>query len=144
MAYVLYKKVISLTYRDDHALMRGDAMTAKDVIGAASATYRKAVNKVAQALRIDPNHTRYPSEDFESISDLIDEKSRERAFQWYRRGLRRGFEEACDAIVEGKLELKGNTLYCPNKVVISVRMKFKDAPRVEHEFTFSADDLGFK
>lgn len=119
-------------------------MKAREVIGAASATYRKAVNKVAQAIRVDPNHTRYPSEDFESISDLIDEKSRERALQWYRRGLRRGFEEACDAIVEGKLELKGKTLYCPNEVVISVRVKFKDTSRSEMEFTFSADELGFK
>lgn len=119
-------------------------MKAKEVIGAASATYRKVVNKVAQALRVDPNHTRYPSEDLESITDLIDEKSKERALQWYRRGLRRGFEEACDAIAEGKLELKNGSLYCPNEVVISVRIKFKDTPRVEKEFVFSADELGFK
>ena len=119
-------------------------MKVKDIAGASSATYRKAVNKVAEVLRIDPNHTRYPSEDFEAISDVIDEKSRERALEWYRRGLRRGFEEACDAIVDGELEFKNKTLYCPSEVVISVRVKFRGIPRQEKEFTFSADDLGFK
>lgn len=119
-------------------------MEVKNTAGASSSTYRKVVNKVAKVLRVDPSHTRYPSEDFEVISDIIDEKSRERALAWYRRGLRRGFEEACDAIVDGSLELKNKTLYCPPEVVISVRIKFRGIPSKDKEFVFAADDFGFK
>lgn len=119
-------------------------MKAKEIISASSATYRKAVNRVAKVLRVEPDHTRYPSEDFEAIADLIDEKSKERALQWYRRGLRRGFEEACDAVVDGKLEFKDGTLYCPSEVVISVRVRFKDTARIEKEYLFTAEELGFK
>lgn len=64
----------------------------KDIVGASSATYRKVVKKIAEVLRIDPEHARHPSEDFETISDVIDDKSRDRAMEWYRRGLRSGFE----------------------------------------------------
>lgn len=111
---------------------------------AASATYRKAVNTIAAALRIDPQHTRYPSEDLDIHAELIDEKSKERALEWYRRGLKRGFINACDAILEGDIEMKGNTLYSPKKVSISVRVKFKGEKWKDEEFIFSSDDLGFK
>ena len=70
--------------------------------------------------------------------------SKERALQWYRRGLLRGFKEACDAVVEGKLEFKENTLYCPPKVVISVRIQFKGTSGMEEKkYTFTAEELGF-
>ena len=111
---------------------------------AASATYRKAVNTIAEALRIDPQHTRYPSEDLDIHAELIDEKSKERALEWYRRGLKRGFINACDAILEGDIELKGNTLIAPKKVFISVRIKFKGEKRKDEEFIFSSHDLGFE
>ena len=110
----------------------------------ASATYRKAVNKIADALRIDPQHTRYPSEDLDIHADQIDEKSKERALKMYRKGLRRGFINACDAILEGDLELKKNILYAPKKVTISVRIKFKGKKWKTEEFEFSSDELGFK
>jgi len=113
-------------------------------VASASATYRKAVNTIADALRIDPQHTRYPSEDLDLHAELIDEKSKERALEWYRRGLRRGFINACDAILEGDLELKGNTLYAPKKIVISVRVRFKGDKRRDKEFVFSSEELGFK
>lgn len=119
-------------------------MKAKDVIGGVSATYRKAVNRVAKALRVDPDHTRYPSEDLETIADLIDEKSKERALKWYRLGLRRGFIEACDAVLEGELELKESTLFCPQEVIISVRIRFKGGPQEDRDFSFTAKELGFK
>lgn len=119
-------------------------MKIKDIVGASSATYRKAVNKISDVLNLDPHHTKYPSEDFESAIELIDEESRKRALKWYKRGLRRGFEEACDAVVNGDLELKGDTLYCPSKVVISVRVKFRGMEAKDKEFEFTADELGFK
>lgn len=51
-------------------------------VGAASATYRKAVNGIANAIKTDPRHTKYPSEDFQDMLDEIPEAMCERAFQW--------------------------------------------------------------
>ncbi|UXJ50876.1 hypothetical protein [Pseudomonas citronellolis] len=118
-------------------------MSAKSPAAASSATYRKAVNKITKVLREPANHSRYPSEDFEEVVDLIDEKSRDRAMQWYKRGLRRGFIEACDAMLDGQLKLKNNTLYCPSNVEISVRVKFRGEEWEGKKFNFSAKDLEF-
>ena len=119
-------------------------MTNRNPSGGASATYRKAVNAIADALRIDAEHTKYPSEDLDAYIDLIDAESKRRALRMYRRGLRRGFINACDAILEKKLDLKDNTLYAPKRVVISVRVKFKGEKWKDQKFTFSAKELGFK
>ncbi|KEZ69277.1 hypothetical protein AAY86_15090 [Pseudomonas amygdali pv. tabaci str. ATCC 11528] len=119
-------------------------MSTKLPVAASSATYRKAVNRVAEALREPPNHSRYPSEDFEEIVDLIDEKSRDRAIQWYERGVRRGFIEATNAMLDGQLELKNNTLYCPSNVEISVRVKFRGEEWHKMRIKFTAKDLDFE
>jgi hypothetical protein len=111
---------------------------------AASPTYRKAVNKIADALQIDPLHTKYPSEDLDFHVDQIDEKSKDRALKMYRKGLKRGFINACDAILEGDLEIKDKTLYAPKKVTISVKIKFKGEKWRSEEFVFSSKELGFE
>lgn len=112
-------------------------------VAASSATYRKVVNRVAKVLKEPPNHSRYPSEDFEEMVEMIDEKSRDRALQWYKRGVRRGFIEACDAMLDGQLELKNNTLYCPGNVQICVKVKFRGEEWERLRIKFSAEDLGF-
>ena len=119
-------------------------MSTTSPVAASSATYRKAVNKVAKVLKEQPNHSRYPSDDFEEMVELIDEKSRDRAIQWYKRGVRRGFIEACDAMLDGQLELKNNILYCLNNVEISVRVKFRGEKWEKMRIEFSAKDLGFE
>ncbi len=119
-------------------------MERRNPAGAASATYRKAVNKIADALQIEPLHTRYPSEDLDFHADQIDEESKNRALKMYRKGLRRGFINACDAILKGDLELKDKTLYAPKKVAISVKIKFKSEKWRSEEFVFTAKELEFK
>jgi hypothetical protein len=116
-------------------------MKKRDSRAAAPATYRKAVNKVAKSLRVEPTHTRYPSEDFELVAGLIDPKSRERALDWYRRGLCRGFREA---VVGGHLKVTNGVLTCiRKKVVIAVGVRFAGAKKKRKEFRFTANELGF-
>ena len=45
--------------------------------------------------------------------------------EWYRRGLKRGFISACDAVLDDDQELKDGILYSPEEIVISVRIRFK-------------------
>jgi hypothetical protein len=119
-------------------------MAKRNPEGAASATYRKAFKKIPDALQIEPLHTRYPSEDLDVHVEQIEEKSKDRALRMYRKGLRRGFINACDAILKGDLEMKNNTLYAPKKVAISVKIKFKGEGAKSEEFVFTAKELGFK
>lgn len=119
-------------------------MKSNEVVGAASATYRKVVKKIATTLRTPANHSQYPSEDFKAIVGLIDSRSQERALDWYRRGIKRGFIEACDAILDEQLELKKGTLYCPSRIEISVRVRFRGDDWQDKSFRFSAKELEFK
>jgi len=115
-----------------------------DPIARACATYRKAIKIIAAILRVRLKQTSFPSEDFEAVADLIDEKSKERALQWYERGIRRGFIEACDALLDGKLELRDGTLYSPNKVEVSIRFRFHGQPWQRRKFEFRAENLEFE
>jgi hypothetical protein len=119
-------------------------MNSRDSVAAASATYRKATNRVAKKIRVRPKHTRYPSDDFDAVADLIDVKTQKRALQWYKRGIRRGFIEACDALLDGRLELKAGSLYCPSKLVISVRTRFRGSDWKKRVFKFKSGDFDFE
>jgi len=119
-------------------------MPKKNPVAAASAAERKAVNMIADALDINPKHTRYPSEDLSRHVDFIDEKSKKRAMQWYRRGLKRGFISACDAVIDGDLEFEDGILYSPEKITISICVKFRRGEFERKKFRFSSKELGFK
>jgi len=117
-------------------------------VAAASATYRKAVNAIGDALGVEPQHGDTPSDDLEIYADLIEEKSKERAIEWYRRGLKRGFINACDAMLRGNLQLKQKILILNTKSnktsEISVKVKFRGEDWESKTFVFSADELEFK
>jgi hypothetical protein len=111
---------------------------------ASSKTYRKVNTKLAAIARAPVKHGRFPSEDFEVMTGLLKDRSKERALHYYERGLRRGFIEACDALLDGRLELKDGKLYCRRKkMVISRRFRFSDQSRETHRFEFKAEDLDF-
>lgn len=113
-------------------------------IQASSATYRKATKKLANVLSLDPQNSKYPKEDFDFMLDKVDEKSKERALEWYRRGIKRGIIYATDLVLKEILELKNKTLYAPNQVNVSVRIRFKGEDWNSSEFNFSAEELGFE
>jgi hypothetical protein len=115
----------------------------KEGIKAASATYRKATNEVAKHLKVDPEHTKIPSDDFQEITEMIPEKIKEKALKWYKMGIKRGFVKATDMMLDGKIHQKGKTLYGPNKFDIRVRTKFAGGNWVKRRFTIKAKDIGF-
>lgn len=111
----------------------------------ASKTYRNVVNKTAKALRVDPIHTKYPSEDFDSILAVMDEKSQKRALEFYRLGLRRGYDKATTDVANGILYFENEKLIFPkDKITITVHIRFTGCARRTEKFKFSANDLGFK
>ena len=125
---------------------------------ASSATYRKAVNIIADQIGVEPTHTRYPSEDFErltksykkhlikSVKKGLANAHKERLIEWYKRGLRRGYITACDSLIDpdGELSLEGGELLCDSKhIKIRVRLKI-DGKWHKKTFDFHRKDLEFE
>jgi hypothetical protein len=111
---------------------------------AASATYRKAVNKIAEALDKDPEHSRYPSADFETALESIPETMREKALEWYERGIRRGLSKATDLMADKTIYLEDGVVYAPKIIQVKVRTKMRGRKWVQHEFSISCCDIGFE
>ena len=118
-------------------------MPAKEGIKASSATYRKATKEVAKKLKIDPEHTEYPSDDFLAVSDLIPDKMKDAALKWYKMGIRRGFSKATDMMIDGTFHLKKSTLYGPDKIEFKVKTKFAGEKWTRRKIKINPEDIGF-
>jgi hypothetical protein len=116
-----------------------------DGVGVASKTYRRTVIRIAETLRVEPRHTDRPSEDLETMLEVMDEEARKRALRMYERGLRRGYDKATTDVAEGKLQFTKGQLTCPSDVVISAKIKFRGRSRREKiDFKFTPEELGFE
>lgn len=113
--------------------------------GASSATYRTAVNKLAKKLKRKPIHTNRPSFDFEEmIDEILPEAMKEKALEWYQRGIKRGMDKATDLMVSGKIHRKGEVVYAPEKMKVRVRTKFSGEDWENHLFLIRSKEIGFK
>lgn len=113
-------------------------------VGAASATYRKAVNGIAEAIKTNPRHTKYPSEDFQDMIDEIPEAMREKALQWYERGIKRGMRKATDLMAEGVIYKEDDTVHAPNSIKVQTKVKMSGGEWEKYSVTLKAKDIGFK
>ena len=118
-------------------------MRTKEGIKASSATYRKATNEVAKKLKIDPEHTEYPSDDFQAISEMIPEKINKAALKWYRMGIKRGFRKATDMMLDGKFHLKASTLYGPDEIEFKVKTRFAGEKWISRKIKIDPEEIGF-
>ena len=117
----------------------------KSPVGAASATYRKAVNGIAEALDVEPSHSRYPSLDFEAALETIPEAIREQAIEWYIRGIKRGMAKATDLMAEGKIYVhEDGTLRAPAKMEVKVRTRLRGEEWERHALNVKATEIGFE
>jgi len=119
-------------------------MRTKESIKASSTTYRKATNEVAKKLKLKADHTKYPSDDFKEITDLIPDKIKDKALKWYKIGIKRGLMKATDLMLDGKIHKKGDTIYCPNSFDIKVKTKFSGEKWTKRKYKINAEDIGFE
>ncbi|KRV69374.1 hypothetical protein AO721_10755 [Aeromonas veronii] len=115
----------------------------KESIAAASATYRKVVNEIAEVLDKEPEHSRYPSADFEAALESIPAAMREKALEWYERGIRRGLSRATDLMADKTIYLKNDVVYAPKTIKIKVRIKMSGDKWTVREFRIHTKDIGF-
>jgi len=118
-------------------------MRTKEGIKASSATYRKATNEVAKKLKVKPEHTKYPGDDFLAVSELIPDKIKEAALKWYKMGIKRGFSKATDMMVDGAFHLKASTLYGPKKIEFKVKTRFAGEKWTSRKIKIDPEDIGF-
>jgi len=119
-------------------------MSTKEGIDASCATYRTATNTVAKQLKIDPEHTTHPSDDFQEIAELIPEMQKEKALQWYEMGIKRGMINATNMMLDGTLKLNDGTLYCPENIKVRVKTRFAGEDWKKQKFEFKAEEIGFE
>lgn len=112
--------------------------------GAASATYRKAVNGIAEVLDKDPNHSRYPSLDFEEALADIPDAMKKKAIEWYVRGIKRGMAKATDLMADGDIYIEKGTVNAPNTINVKVRTKFQGSPWESLKVKVKSNEIGFK
>lgn len=106
--------------------------------------YRKAVNGIAEVLDKDPNHSKYPSLDFgEALSDIPD-VIKEKAIEWYIRGIKRGMAKATDLMASGEIYLEKESVIAPPKIEINVRTKFKGSDWESMTVEVKSKAIGFK
>jgi len=113
-------------------------------VAASSATYRKVVNGIAKALDKDPIHSPYPSEDFESALDGIPDALKQKAMEWYVRGIKRGMSKATDLMVENKIYIKDGVVYAPKEIQLNVRTRHKGEEWVSREIIVYSKEIGFE
>ena len=113
-------------------------------VKAASATYRKATNAIADTIGTEPEHTGYPKEDFEKIIGELDGNANEIALKFYRLGLRRGMIKATDWVVDGTFKYDNGTLECPAAIEVKVKIKMPNEEVKKKKFTFKPKSIGFE
>jgi hypothetical protein len=113
-------------------------------ISVASATYRKAVNGIAEALDQEPNHSSRPSLDFETALEGIPEAIKSRAIEWYIRGIKRGMAKATDLMAEQKIYIQGDTVYAPKTIKVKVRTKISGGEWERQEIIVKSNEIGFE
>ena len=112
-------------------------------VGAVSATYRKAVNGIADALDQEPTHSKYPSLDLEAALEGIPDAFKQKAIEWYVRGIKRGMAKATDLMASRKINIEDGTVNAPQKLKINVRTKFSGGDWEPLEVVVLTKEIGF-
>lgn len=112
-------------------------------VGAASATYRKVVNGIADALDQEPVHSKYPSLDLDAALEGIPDAVKQKAIEWYVRGIERGMAKATDLMVARKIYIEDGTVYAPQEFKLNVRTKFSGDDWESREIIVLASEIGF-
>ena len=121
-------------------------MANSNEIAASSKTYRKATNLLAGTLGMEPQHSSSPKNDYEETLGKIDPAFEKFAWKGYRRGVRRGFIAACDALLkkDGELTFDDNVLVFNKPFFeITVSIRYRGNVPKKRKIRFKPEDLQF-
>jgi len=112
-------------------------------VGASSATYRKAVNNIAEAIKSDPKHSKYPSDDLSIMIDEIPDAMKAKAIEWYERGVKRGMAKATDLMLDGKIYMDNENVHAPDIIKVKTKIKMSGGDWERKDIIIKATDIGF-
>lgn len=115
----------------------------KSKIAIASATYTIASQKVAGALGKKARYSGRPSQDLEEIVADIPEAMKEKALEWYLRGIKRGMTKATNLMLDGKIYMQDGAVFAPDTITVKVRTRFRNEEWSSKEFKVKASEIGF-
>ena len=69
---------------------------------------------------------------------------RDKALQWYEKGIKRGMRVATDLMAEGKIYKEGNMVNAPNSMNVQTKIKILGGQWEKYSVTIKAKDIGFK
>jgi hypothetical protein len=110
---------------------------ANTLVGASSATYRTAVNKVAKAIK-------RKSKDLDDIVRKIPGVLDQEIIKWYKLGVKRGMRKATDLMAENAIYKKGEAVYAPDDMMVKVRVRIAGKPWKKVEIHVKPKQIGFK
>lgn len=113
-------------------------------VAAASATYRKVVNDIAEVSDKEPTHSRYPRLDFEAALEGMSEAGKQKAIEWYVRGIKRGMAKATDLMAAKTIYVKDATVYAPKKIKFNVRTKMSGEKWETLKVVIKSHEIGFE
>ena len=113
-------------------------------VGAASATYRKVANCIAEILDQEPYRSRYPSLDFEAALADIPDALKTKAIEWYIRGIKRGLAKATDLMAEKAIYVEDGNVFAPKIMTIKVRTRVSGGEWEPLKVQISAKEIGFE
>jgi hypothetical protein len=113
-------------------------------VAAASATYRKVVNDIAEVSGQEPTHSRYPSLDFEVALEGMSEAGKQKAIEWYVRGIKRGMAKATDLMAAKTIYVEDETVYAPKKIKVNLLTKMKGERWKTLKVVINSHEIGFK
>jgi TPR repeat protein len=116
----------------------------KNEIAVASATYTIANQKVAEALGKKAKHSGKPSLDLDEIVADIPEAMKEKALEWYERGIKRGMKKATDLMLAGEIHMQDGAVLAPKTITIKVRTRFKNEEWNSRKYIIKTSDIGFE
>lgn len=73
----------------------------------------------------------------------IPEAMKEKALEWYLRGIKRGMKKATDLMLDGEIYMQEGTVFAPDIISIKVKTRFKDEEWRSREYEVLASEIGF-
>ncbi|MFM2478544.1 hypothetical protein [Celerinatantimonas sp. MCCC 1A17872] len=69
---------------------------------------------------------------------------REKALQWYKRGIKRGMRVATDLMAEGEIYKEADIVHAPNSMKVKSKIKMSGGDWEKYSVTVKAKEIGFK
>lgn len=110
---------------------------------ASSRTLRKVNRRLAEAIGVELNHTRYPSDDFEDTLEKLSRSTDKKALQYFKQGLIAGLTNAGDFLVDKTIRKNGRYWEVDPVVTVHAEITLPSGKKRAVHIDVAAEKFGF-